>query len=86
MTLEKTIADCSSEDKEYARIILDLVLKDLGTWMTEVSTQKLLGICSLFKPTQITGKSSNLSGSRANGCSTAAAVFSFCPPNRYQRF
>ncbi|XP_031461335.1 uncharacterized protein LOC116236694 [Phasianus colchicus] len=35
-TLEKTIADCSSEDKEYARIILDLILEDPGTWLTEV--------------------------------------------------
>ncbi|XP_040512141.1 maestro heat-like repeat-containing protein family member 7 [Gallus gallus] len=35
-TLEKTTADCSAEDKEYARIILDLVLKDPDTWLTDV--------------------------------------------------
>ena len=43
-----------------------MVLKDPGTWLTEVSAQMLLGIRSHFKSSQSTGKSSNLSGSRAN--------------------
>ncbi|XP_031471798.1 uncharacterized protein LOC116244337 [Phasianus colchicus] len=48
ITLDKTIADCSSEDKEYARIILDMVLKDPGTWLTEVP--EILGyLCRKLK-------------------------------------
>ena len=48
-TLEKISADCSPEDKEYARILLDFLLKDPITWLTDVSSQMLLGICSQFK-------------------------------------
>ncbi|XP_021239273.1 uncharacterized protein LOC110391645 isoform X2 [Numida meleagris] len=35
MTLEKTMGDCSTEDKEYARILLDLILRDPHTWLTD---------------------------------------------------
>ncbi|XP_032297356.1 uncharacterized protein LOC107306586 isoform X1 [Coturnix japonica] len=34
-TLEKISADCSPEDKEYARILLDFLLKDPITWLTD---------------------------------------------------
>ncbi|OXB80098.1 UNVERIFIED_CONTAM: hypothetical protein H355_006930 [Colinus virginianus] len=37
MTLEKTTGNCSIEDQEYARIILEMVLKDPFTWLTDVT-------------------------------------------------
>ncbi|OXB66896.1 hypothetical protein ASZ78_013557 [Callipepla squamata] len=36
MTLEKTTGDCSAEDSERAKIILDRILTDPGNWLMDV--------------------------------------------------
>ncbi|OXB64796.1 hypothetical protein ASZ78_010389 [Callipepla squamata] len=41
MTLEKTTGNCSTEDQDYARIILEMVLQDPVTWLMDVSRLRL---------------------------------------------
>ena len=68
MTLE-AIGECSAEDREWASLMLDVVLRDPVSWMMDVSSLRLdchalpwppqlLGIQSHFKAAKSCGKGS----------------------------
>jgi len=41
MALEKTAEGCCVEDSEWAKIILDVVLRQPGIWLMDVSSLRL---------------------------------------------